>query len=272
MLGLAEKIGGAELAVHGLVGDYQSLGGPRQQVDPDAAEELALGLRHECVAGADQHVDRCDAAGAERHGAHRLDAAQHVDLVGAREMLRRDDGGRGSALEGRRAGRDARNACHLRRHHRHVGRREQRVLTARHVAADRIDRDVLVAQHHARQSLDLDVLKRVALDLREVPNLLLCEQDIVPVLPGECAEAGLDLVLAEPKVLALPAIELDRHLAHGGVAPARDIVQRVFHDAADLRVRLRGLGIADAGLQVSRHRNSCFLLRTSGCETARAAG
>ena len=75
-----------------LVGDDQRLGRPGQQVDADAAEQLALGLRHIGVAGADDHVDRRDALGAERHGRHRLHAAEHVDLVGAAEMLGGDDG------------------------------------------------------------------------------------------------------------------------------------------------------------------------------------
>ena len=234
--------------------------GPRQQIDADAAEELALGLRHEGVAGADQHVDGLDAARAQRHRAYCLDAAQHVDLIGAREMLGGDDGRRGPPLEWRRAGRDALHPRHLGRDHRHVGGRQQRILAARHVAADRVDRDVLVAEYHPRQGLDLDVLQRVALDLREVADLLLREQDVLAVLPGEFRQTGFDLVLAQTEVVTLPAVELDRHLAHGRIATSRDVVQRVLHDAADLLVRLRRLGIADAGLQVSRHRGFCSLL------------
>ena len=124
-----------------------------------------------------------------------------------------------------------------------------------------------MAEHHTRQGLDLNVLQRVALDLREVSYLLLSEQDVLAVLPGERGETGFDLRLAEAKVVALPVVELDRHFAHGRIAPTRNVVQCVFHDAADLLIRLRRFGIADAGLQVSRHRDSCFLLRASGCET-----
>ena len=60
MLGLAEQIGGAHLAVDRLVGDDQRLGRAGEQVDADAAEELPLGFGDEGVAGADQHVDRFD--------------------------------------------------------------------------------------------------------------------------------------------------------------------------------------------------------------------
>ena len=62
-----------------------------------------------------------------------------------------------------------------------MGRGEQRIFAARHVAADRVDRDVLVAEHDAGQRLDLDVLHRVALDLGEVAHLRLGELDVLEV-------------------------------------------------------------------------------------------
>ena len=58
MLGLAEQVGRADLAVDAVVGDHQRLGRAREQVDADAAEQLALGLRHIGVARPDDHVDR----------------------------------------------------------------------------------------------------------------------------------------------------------------------------------------------------------------------
>jgi hypothetical protein len=87
VLGLAEQVGGAHLGVDRVVGDDQRLGGPGEQVDADPAVELALGLGDEGVAGPHQHVDRRDRAGADRHGGDRLDAAEHVDLVGAGECI-----------------------------------------------------------------------------------------------------------------------------------------------------------------------------------------
>ena len=77
MLGLAQQVGGAELAVGAdLVGDDQRLGRAGEQVDADAAEQLALGLGDEGVARADQDVDRRDRLRAERPSRHRLDAAE----------------------------------------------------------------------------------------------------------------------------------------------------------------------------------------------------
>ena len=88
--GLPEEIRRAELAVHRLVGDDQGLGGPREEVDADPAEELALGLRDEHVPGPDEHVHRLDGLGAEGHCADRLDAPRDSRyLVRAAKILGR---------------------------------------------------------------------------------------------------------------------------------------------------------------------------------------
>ena len=86
-----EEVGGADLAVDGLVGDDEGLGRAGEEVDADAAVELALRFGDIGVARPDQHVDGLDRLGAERHGADRLDAAEAVDHVGAGEVLRGDD-------------------------------------------------------------------------------------------------------------------------------------------------------------------------------------
>ena len=84
MLRLAEQIGGDQSRVGGGVGDDQHLGRPGEQIDPDAPEQLALGLGDERVAGPDQHVDRLQAVDqAEGHRRERLDAAEAEHGVGA---------------------------------------------------------------------------------------------------------------------------------------------------------------------------------------------
>ena len=128
-----------------------------------------------------------------------------------------------------------------------------------------------MAEHHAGQGLDLDILESIALGLREIADLLLGKEDVLAVPARQPGQAGLDLRLAQAKIVALPFVELDRHFPHGGIAPLGDVVQRVFHDAADLLIRLCRFGIADAGLQVSRHRVSCLLLRAVAYETASEA-
>jgi hypothetical protein len=78
-----EQVGRAHLGVNALVRDHEGLGRAREEIDADAAVELALGLRHIGVAGPHQHVDWWDGSRPERHGADRLDAAEAEDLVGA---------------------------------------------------------------------------------------------------------------------------------------------------------------------------------------------
>ena len=197
MLGLAEQIGGADLAVDAVVGDHQRLGRSGEQVDADAAEQLALGFRHIGIAGPDDHVDGRDRLGAERHGGDRLHAAQHVDFVGAAEMHGCDNRRMRPALERRRAGDDALHAGDPRGDDRHVRRGDHRIAPARHVAADRVDRDVPVAEHDAGQGLDLEVAHAVALRLREVAHLRLREPDVVEVALGDLADGLLDLLLAQ---------------------------------------------------------------------------
>ena len=87
----------------------------------------------------------------------RLDAAEAVDLVGAREMHGRDGGVGHAPVERRRTRRDALHACDLRRDDAHVRRRDHRVAAAGHVRADARDGDVPVAEPHARQRLHLEV-------------------------------------------------------------------------------------------------------------------
>ena len=237
VLGLAQQIGGADFAVDAVVGDHQRLGRSREQVDADAAEQLALGLRHIGVAGTDDHVDRRDGLGAERHRRHGLHAAEHVDLVGAAEVHRRDDRRMRAALERRRAGDDAFDARDARGDDRHVRRGDHRIAPARHVAADRVHRDVAVAEDDAGQRLDLQVLHGVLLLLREVTDLGLGEPDVVEVSLGDLRNGLLDLGRRQAEILRLPIVELLRQLADGGVLLLVDLREDAFDGAAHGGVR-----------------------------------
>ena len=138
MLGLAEQVGGAHFAVDAVIGDDQRLGRPGQKIDADAAEQLPLGFGDVGIARADDHVDRRDGLGAERHGGDRLHATEHENLVGAAEMHRRHDRRMRPAVKRRRAGDDVLHAGDARGDDRHMRRRHHRIAPARHVAADRI--------------------------------------------------------------------------------------------------------------------------------------
>ena len=157
MLGLAEQVGGDDHGIGRLVGDDEDLGRAGDEVDADLPEEPALRLDDVRVARPDEEVDRVDRLGAERERGQRLDAAEDVDLVGAREVHGGDGRVRHAPVERRRAGRDPLDARDLRRDDAHVRGRDHRVAAAGHVGADALDRDVPVAEPDARERLDLEV-------------------------------------------------------------------------------------------------------------------
>jgi hypothetical protein len=74
-----------------VVGEDQAVGGPRDHVDADAAEQDALGLGDELVAGADDDIGLGQTEKAEGHGRDTLHAAHGEDLVGAADLGGVDD-------------------------------------------------------------------------------------------------------------------------------------------------------------------------------------
>ncbi len=275
VFGLTEEVGGAELAVDGLVGDHQGFGRAGEEVDTDLAVELALGFGNIGVTGADEHVDGLDRLGADGHGADRLDAAEHVDLVGAGHVLGSDDGGSGNAVEGRGAGDDASTAGDLGGEHRHVGGGKERIFAARHVAADGSDRHVLVAKRDAGEGLDGELLHGVLLGLGEVAHLGLSEGDVGKVLGGELADAGIDLGLAEAEIGAVPAVELAAQVADGVVAALLDITKNALDRRTNLSIGLGALFDRLALLKPMRQflphakkptRGTLLCIRMQGCK------
>ncbi len=256
MLGLAEQVGGAEFRIDAVVGDDQGLGRPGEQIDADAAEQLTLGLGHIGVAGADDHVDRRDGLGAERHGGDRLHAAEHEDLVGAAEMHGSDDRRMRTALERRRAGGNPLHARHPRGHDRHVRRRHHRVAAARHIAADAVHRDVAVPEHDARKRLDLEVVERRLLLLGEIADLRLGEADVVEVALADFRDGALDFLLAQPEILRRPLVEFLRQLPDRLVAALLDGGQDRLDRFADFGVRGLDRARVEAALEMPSHGNS----------------
>ena len=187
----------------------------------------------------------------ERHGADGLDAAQAIDLIGAGQMLGRDDGRRRPAVIGRRAGLDMGHARHLGGDDRHMGRGQQRIFAARHIAAHGIHRDVLVAEDDARQGLDLEIEQAGLLLLREIAHLGLGEADVVDVLGRELGEAALDLRIGQAEILAAPIVEFLGELPHGRIAARSDVGQDPFDDGTDLGIVLGGRRPALAFFQFS---------------------
>ena len=64
-----------------------------------------------------------------------------------------------------------------------------------------------MAEDDARQGLDLEVQQAGLLLLGESADLLLREADVLEILLRELGQAGLDLALAQPETLGIPAVE-----------------------------------------------------------------
>ena len=270
VLGLAEQIGGADLAVDAVVGDDQRFGRAREQIDADAAEELALGFRHVGVAGPHDHVDGADGLGAQCHGGDRLHAAEHVDVVGAAEVHGGDDGRVRPALERRRAGDDALHARHARGHDRHMRRGDHGIASARHVAADRIHRDVPVTEHDAGQRLDLEIAQRLLLLLREIAHLRLRELDVVEVAFAELRYRALDLGGRQLERGRRPVVEFLRQLAHRRIAPRLDLGEDVFHRLAHLGIGGFDRARVHSALEIAGHGGLRFILRRGRARSGRS--
>lgn len=260
MLGLGQQVDCDHERVRVLVRDHQDLGGPGEQVDADLTEQLTLGLGHVRVAGPRQHRHTSDRLGAHCHRRDGLDAAQQVDLVGARQVHGRDRRGRDLAADGRGAGDDPGHARDLGGHDRHVGRRGQRVAAAGHVRAGGGDGHVPVAEADAGQCLDVDVEHRVTLGLGERTHLLLHEADVVEDLLRDISDDALDLLGRQAERLRAPVVELLGVLAHRLVAAFADVVEDGAHSLGDVRAGGGHLGGGDGGLEVSGHDGSLQLV------------
>ncbi len=207
MFRLAQQVGRAHLRVGGVICDDKDFGRPGEQIDTNLAIKLPLRFGDIGVPRADQHIDALERFCAERHRRDRLYAAEHIDLVGAREMHRRDRLRVRPALVRRRAGRDMTDARDLCRHDRHMRRRNHRIPPGRHITADLPDRNVAMAEDDARQGLDLDVLHGLTLDLGKVADLLLREFDVVDRLRRHLCDECADLVTRQPEPRGRPFVE-----------------------------------------------------------------
>ena len=110
-----------------------------------------------------------------------------------------------------------------------------------------------MAEDHAGKRLHFHVAQRVALDLREIADLLLREFDVFDDLLGKLAHAVLDFALAQAEVFRRPVVEFPRQVAHGCVAALLDVGEDVLDGLAylgDVRSVLLG---GNAGFQKDCH-------------------
>ena len=202
--------------------------GSGQQIDPDAAEQLALGLGHKRVAGADQHVNRLEAVDQpERHRRQRLHPAEAQHSVGARGAHRVEHRRMDALLTLRRgAGDNLLDAGDLGDEHRHERRRQHRITPAGDVGADGVDRDQAVAEHDAVADLDLQLADGPALGGRERADLVLGEGDVLLDRDRRAARPRRSNSASETtKSAGRPAVELQRVAAHRVQPAALDVLE-----------------------------------------------
>ncbi len=225
MLGLTEQVRGDGLGVGRPVREHGDLGGAREQVDGDRAEQLALGLGDIGVARADDHVDGWPAQQAERHGGQRLHASQDVEVVDPGQVRGVGDGVVGAAVRLRgRASHHRRDARHLGDAHGHERAGREREAPGRQIRADRTDRNVALPDQQPGGDLLLEVRQMRALERGETPGALGTEFDRLPqVLRQPVAAAG-----------HLRRTEFDRAVGLA-VQGARVAADRVHAMALDVR-------------------------------------
>ena len=237
MLGLAEQVGRDQLGVGRVVGDHGDLRRAGQQVDPDAPVELALGLGHVRVAGADDHVDAVHPGQAERHRRQRLDAAEREDPVGPGDR-RAVDERREDALAAvrRRARHDGLHAGHLRHEHGHERRREQRHAAGRQVGADARDRHEPVAGDDAGRDLVLEVVERGALRAGERLGAVAAELQVARAAPARPARSAAAISARVSSNEGGSQPSSSRETRRSSASPPRSMASRI----SDTRSAIRG--------------------------------
>jgi len=211
-LGLGEQVGRDDLGVGALVGHDQDLGGTAEDLDPDAAQELALRLDDVRAARGDDDVHAGDGLGAEGQGRETVDAADGVDLVRAGERHGGDVRRHRTPIAGRGARDDAWHARDLRGHDAHLRGGDGQAPASRHIRAHGGEGDVTMPKADAREGLDLHVAQRGPLCLGEALDLRLGEADVLARGGRDLVDAALDVALGQPELVGGPAVS-----AHGVV-------------------------------------------------------
>ena len=199
-----------------------------------------------------------DGLRSQRQGGNRLHAAEDIDLVGAAERHGGDRRSRRRPIERRRAGDDPFYAGDPRRHDAHVGGRNHRIATTRHVAADALNRHVAVPETYARQGFDLDVMDTRALGFRKAPNLSLSEFDVFDDPRRQARDQCIDFSPSETEARRFPAVEAHRELAHRVIAAMPNLGDDRFDGLADFTIGFRDLLLGRTLLEVADHACSPF--------------
>ena len=222
MLGLRPQVPGDDLGVRGGVGEHDQLARAGQRLDPDLAEQQALGLLDVGVAGADDQVDGADALGAERHRGNRLRTADRIDLLDAQQVQRGQHRAVGEPVRARRrADCDGVDPGDLGRYDAHDGAGRVRSAAARHVQPD-------AADGHLAGGHDLAVGHHLAgggrhRGARRLPQVGGQQLDRVAHRRGDQPQGGLQLGLWHARIFDVDAVE------PAGQAPHRLVAALAHH-------------------------------------------
>ncbi|MGY3406296.1 hypothetical protein ACVWZV_002409 [Bradyrhizobium sp. GM5.1] len=242
VLSLGQQVGGNPVGIAGVIGDDEHLGGTRDHVDADLAEDQPLCRGDICIAGADDLGDGRDRRGAMGERGHRLRTADAIDLGDATKLCRRQHQrielavGRGHHHD------ETRHAGDLCRHriHQHRGRIGRGA--AGHVEAGGFDRGVAPAELDAELIGEALVLRQLA----AVIGLDAIARELERI-QRRCITGfhrGLDLGGGDAQVgcIERQPVELCRGLEQGGIAPLRHVVDDGTRGRLDI-----GRGLALGG-------------------------
>ncbi len=160
VFGLGEQVGGQPIGIIVAVGDDEHFRGPRDHVDADSAEDLALGGGDEGIARAGDLRDGRDGLCTIGKGSDGLCAADAINLVDARNARGGENGRVDRTLLGGNDHDDTRHAGHLGRHRIHQNGARIARRAAGNVEADGVDRRPARAETHADIVL-VDVVLRL---------------------------------------------------------------------------------------------------------------
>ena len=119
-----------------------------------------------------------------------------------------------------------------------MGRAEQRVLPAGHVAADGADGDVAVAEDDAGADLDLEGHEGAELLLGEAADVGLAVLGVALQVVGHRGDGVVELGGGELEAGRVPAVELAAVAAHRVQAVRLDVEEHLGDDACRLGVAL----------------------------------
>ena len=258
MFGLAQQIDRTQLCIDGIIRNHQSFGWPGKQIDPDAAVELPLGLGDKHVTRADQHVDRRDALGTQRHRCNGLYTAEYQDLIGTAVVHGGDNRRVWTTLMWRCSRCNVFYASHFGRHDAHVCGGDHRILATRHVTADAVHWNIAVSQYNTRQGFDFKIVQARFLFLREIADLGLGKLNIRKVLCWYLVYCSLNFFCTQAKRGRTPGIKFFRQFPNRIVTAQFYVCQNAFNRGSDFCITLSDLGGAFTLFQIPYHRS--FLL------------